>query len=204
MSLPHLPPSLESERQRLADMEVDIAKRKAALQDRRNRLKDEAATVLQLEASLIELAQENEASLRLLNIREVQLEERMLALDRQEEDVLAAEHRAEDEYREAIISHNILTLSIEDRWRGMEESAHMAEEQHQHEMSRLRKLQSELDEREAMLRDRQREYTHREQAVAAWQRRLQTKKSLLNNLSRNAIEKLLNELQEREAILQMD
>ena len=203
-ALSHLPPSIDAERRRLADAEVDMAKRQAALEDRRARLRDESASVLQLEASLIELAQENESNVRLLNAKELRLEERLLAAARAEEEVIAGGHRIEDEYREAADSQGAMATTLDDRWRAMEEAGRMAEEQHSIEVGRLRRLQTELEEREAMLREKQRALTHREQAIASWQRRLQTKQAMLGGISRSALDRLVAELAEREAILQMD
>ena len=192
---------VESERKRLNEIEVDIARRQAAVQQRRERIRDDAAMVLQAEASLVQLQQENDSTDRLLNTKEIQLEERQLALERKEQELIGTEYKIEDDVRESSEYHNTLTFDLEEKRRALEEASRIAEDQHNMEMARLRKLQRELDDRDAMVRERHREVTEKEQGLFSRERRIETRKLLLRDLSKNALERLVAELKEREALM---
>ena len=192
---------VDSERKRLNDIEVDIARRQAAVHQRRERIRDDGAMVLQAEASLVQLQQENDSTERLLNTKEIQLEERQLALERKEQELIGSEYKVEDDIRESSDFHSTITFDLEEKRRALEESSRIAEDQHNMEMARLRKLQRELDDRDAMIRERHREVTEKEQALFSRERRIATRKLLLHDLSKNALDRQIAELKEREALM---
>lgn len=192
---------VDSERKRLNEIELDIARRQAVVQQKRERLRDDAAAVLQAEASLVQLQQENDSTERLLNTKEIQLEERQLALERKEQELIGCEYKVQDDIRESSDSHTALTFELEEKRRALEEAVRIAEDQHATEMGRLRKLQRELDDRDALVRDRHRDVTEKEQALFSKERRIATRKLILHDLEENALDRLIAELKEREALI---
>ena len=189
---------------RVAALQSQLQARKATLRQREERLRLERTTVLQAEADLVELSKEAEVKARVVAERQHSLEARLSNVaerEREADDVartnLAQHHRDAD-------AHEKLQMEIEARWRRLEEQiaghdAHVASER-----ERLRLALSDVDARDAVLREKQRLLADREAAAASRQRSLTFRAASLVEMDRTALERKRSELAQREAFLQQE
>lgn len=189
----------ESRRQQL--LERAITERRASVQQRQHRVQSETQQALQLEAAVVELSKDVEVRARGVDELQRSVEERMQRLGQRERDTdgeRAAEadrSRAEEQRRET------QQLDIEAAWHRLEEAVTAADVRHAAEMTRLRKSLQQADERDAVLREKQRHLVAREHEVEARRRRLQQRADRLHGAERAAIDRMKAELAERETLL---
>lgn len=173
----------------------------AALRLRRDRLDEDKSICLQLEASLVELTHENETTARLLDNLEQQLTEKRLSFEKKTEMLTASMTAAEEALRQLKDRQEVVADEIDEGWRVVEEELRSLDNCHAYEVSRLKKSQKELEEREGMLREKLRSVGDREKDLAAAQRRLRSRETLLQEMNRASLERKQSELVERESFL---
>lgn len=195
---------IEEERNRAFRLEQEAQKRRTALARRKAQVDDDAAMALQVEASLIELSQEND-------LLEKQLQRTELALDAKREhtqhrraELETLHYSNENGMRDLQKQQEEQHARLEDGWRQLEEDTRGKRAFVAAENARLQKILEELGAREAMLRERQRLAAEKEFDLVAQQRKVALRKDAVDSLAKVALERLQSELNDRENMLHQE
>ncbi|CUG86072.1 Hypothetical protein, putative [Bodo saltans] len=186
---------------RLRLLEESYQRQLASNHDRRARVDIDKNLCLQLEASLVELTHENSSTKRSLDVRESQIAERRSSNEKKIEDLTLALVQAEDLLRVQRERQDSLADGIDNGWRSIEDELKSMDACHAYEVSRLKKSQRDLEERESLIREKSRLVGEREQDLHTQERHLQARERLIGEIGRISLEKKVEELQEREALL---
>jgi hypothetical protein len=185
----------------LRSRESELQRHVSSIRARRERFEEDHAIALQVEASLIELANENQSNIRSLDQQELQVKERRLAFERRLDETSNALNQAEESLRSERERQDLFADEIDDGWRAVEEELRSIDACHSYEVQKLKKMQRELEEREAMIRERMRSSAEREQVLQAEQRQLKSREALFREINRTSFDRRISELHERETML---
>jgi hypothetical protein len=192
---------MQTDTDRLHFWESSVQNLAAEVRTRRERLHADNSMCLQVEASLLELSQENEATERLIKQTTRLIQEKRVSLDKKHE-LLARQQR---EYEEQRLMHQEVqdsaSQAVEEGWRALEDETKLLEATHQQEVARLKRLRRELEDREAMMREKLRGLAEKEQVASSRLRKVQMREQMLCDINRAVIDRMMTELREREALL---
>jgi CRISPR/Cas system endoribonuclease Cas6 (RAMP superfamily) len=192
---------METEEQKVQSLEEEYHRQLSVNRSRRDRVEMDNSLCLQIEASLIELTHENSSTKRSLDSREAQIIERRASLEKKIEEITVTLLQAEDLLRVQRERQDSLSDGIEHGWRTVEDELKSMDACHAYEVSRLKKSQRDLEERESLIREKTRFVSEREQELHSQERRLQARERLIGEIGKTSLERRIAELQEREALL---
>jgi CRISPR/Cas system endoribonuclease Cas6 (RAMP superfamily) len=192
---------MDTDEQKLQSLEDDYHRQLGVNRSRRDRVEMDNSLCLQIEASLIELTHENSSTKRSLDSREAQIIERRASLEKKIEEITVTLLQAEDMLRVQRERQDSLSDGIELGWRTVEDELKSMDACHAYEVSRLKKSQRDLEERESLIREKTRFVSEREQELHSQERRLQARERLIGEIGKTSLERRIAELQEREALL---
>ena len=192
---------MQTESDRLHFWESSVQNLAADVRQRRERLHADNSMCLQVEASLLELSQENEATERLIKQTSRLIQEKRQSLDKKQEQLARQLRDCEEQQRAEHEAQDSADQSVEEGWRALEDEVKLLDATHQQELNRLKRANRELEDREGMMREKLRSLAEKEQLAASRLRKVQMKEQLLSDISRAAIDRMMTELREREALL---
>ncbi|RNE94935.1 uncharacterized protein Tco025E_10278 [Trypanosoma conorhini] len=186
---------------RLYSWSADLEKRAAAVRSARSKLEDKKAACIQLEASLVELANENDASERLLVQKEHYIASRKAVLEQANTQRSAQRNSLDGERRKVIIDVERVENALDNDWRALEEEEKAAELGHHQRMNRLEQQLEDLEKQEGDLVEKLRQLQNSELGASNLLRQLKQKEDRLRSLSEATLQQMRAELQERETLL---
>lgn len=192
---------LRRENERLQQLQHALGQRQHILADATARLEEKRQTVLQVEASLVELQQENELTERGLDEREARSMETSKRISELERRTTEEQQQQQEQLRTIREEHERRHMELETQWRVLEEMIEKASQNASLEEQRLKRREAQLDEKDTKVRDRQQELNAAEQLLLQRRRKTATRKQTCGAISRAALERMCSELKEREALL---
>lgn len=180
---------------------ANIEKRAAALRLARTTLEDKKAVCIQLEASLIELANENDATERVLMQKEQDIMSRRSVLEQINTQCNARRNSLEGERKKAAIDAERMESALDNAWHGLEEDIEAAELEHHQSLNRIQQQLEDLRKQENDLVENLRRLHDAELGVENQLRQLKQREDQLKSLSETTLRHLRAELREREGLL---
>ncbi|PBJ73397.1 hypothetical protein BCY84_14459 [Trypanosoma cruzi cruzi] len=189
------------EEARLYSWNADLEKRAAAVRSARSKLEEKKAACIQLEASLVELANENDASERILFQKEQYVASRKAVLEQANIDRSSQRSLLDRERKKTTMDAERVENALDNEWRGLEEEEKAAELGHHQRMNRFQQQLEELGKQETELIEKLRQLQNAELSVSNLLRQLKQKDEQLRSLSEARLQHMRAELREREAFL---
>jgi hypothetical protein len=189
---------------RLKNWQTRLEERRRTLAARLARADEQHAAMLQAEASAVELQRDVELREAALLDRQRAVKDRRDAATRREAEFAAQQSVAATENRRARASAETQQSEIETRWRALDEALTGASSRHAADEERIKRNLSDADDRDAMLREKIRGLSDREQHILAAERVLDHHQHQINSLDANAVHRMRLELKEREMLLMKD
>lgn len=168
---------------------------------RAERLQNDEAICLQLEASLVHLARERDAALRSVEVSEQKATDRRNEIDRKTESIASIVLKFQDQLRSVRENHDAECRKFEDGILMIVGEEEDEENSLNYETSRLKRQSSELSDHEAMLREKLRVIFDEEAALTLRARKVATRERGLADVARVTLMRLEEELKQREALL---
>ncbi|ESL10727.1 hypothetical protein TRSC58_01534 [Trypanosoma rangeli SC58] len=186
---------------RLYNWNAGLEKRASAVRSARSKFEDKKAACIQLEASLVELANENDASERLLVQKEHYIASRKAALEQVNTERSAQRSSLDGVRKKVVIDVERVENALDNDWRALEEDEKAAELGHHQRMNRIQQQLDKLEKEERDLVEKLRQLQNSELGVTNLLRQLKQKEDHLRSLSEATLQQMKSELQEREALL---
>lgn len=193
--------SLRSTKARLQSLEQELHRRKVELEERCIKADDEHSVVLQVEATLVQLSQENEVTERTLFEKEKTIDERLVRLNARETELSQSVVDHQNKMRDQRERQESLHAAVEAGWRQLDEAVVLQDSQHATEVGRLQRLQKDVEDRDDTLRRQQNELQERQHHLNSRIRHLESHRNQLAGLDRTAVDRMRGELKEREALV---
>ncbi|KEG13003.1 hypothetical protein DQ04_01271030 [Trypanosoma grayi] len=189
------------EETRLSTWNTNLERRAAAVRSRRSKFEDKKAVCIQLEASLVELSNENDATERLLVQKEQYVASRRFTLEETNTQRNAQISSLNGERKKATIDAERIENALENEWRVLEDEVKVAEVEHCQRMNRMQEQLDELGKQENELVEKLRQLHDGELRVENQLRQLQQKEKQLKSLAEATLQQMRAELREREALV---
>ncbi|ORC91982.1 uncharacterized protein TM35_000041960 [Trypanosoma theileri] len=189
------------EESRLYAWNSNLEKRATVVRHRRSQLEEKKGVCIQLEASLIELANENDATERLLVQKERYMASRKAALEEANKQRNIRRTFLDGEKRKAAIKFEHIDNALDNEWRLLEEEVAATELDHHQRMNRLQQQLEQLSKQEDELVEKIRQVNDAELRITNQLRQLKQKEDQLKSLAEATLQQMKNELRERESLV---
>lgn len=168
---------------------------------RNERLHNDEAICLQLEASLVTLSREHDESVRSLQTLEHQVAARRTELETKSDSFATIISRVQEQCRNVRDAHGLECQKLEGEIVGIADEGEALDNTSAFELSRLKRQSAELADHEEMLRERLRHITDEDAALALRSRKLAARERALGDIARVTLCRLEEELKQRELLL---